>query len=300
MKVDEKLLNFGFWNCAISPPGQSIPVDDNMVTAAFNIIKNLFSEHGLAFFFICEINEQSYDKLRVLFLSVGLGSILANEKSLTGSRLDIACVYIPSLVSVSKGEPHFGNLGTSSVKVSQEFILKNTFSDESISIFVSHWASRILKIADDFRNECSIGLRMKISELQKKKKQFIVMGDFNDDPYSQPLFKNLHATNDRALVISEPFSWLYNPFWKTLAARTPFHPSMGSHDFGTCYNLSRNRNSWSTFDQMMYSGDFLTNGEWNINEAKCQVISDNEFVSLIMDEKNKFDHLPITGSIVKR
>lgn len=300
MEADKKLLNFGFWNCAISPPGQNTPVDDEMVTAAFNIIVDLFSEYNLAFLFICEINDQSFTKLKLRFDKTGLQTILTNDKSITGSRLDIACIYLPTLVNLKKGESHFGNLGTSSVKVSQEFFVTSPYSDKSIRIFVSHWASRVLTIADDFRNECSIGLRLKTKQLQEVKEQFIAMGDFNDDPYSQALFKNLHATNDRALVISEPFSWLYNPFWKTLAARSAFHPDSNSHDFGTCYNLARNRNSWSTFDQMIYSGDFLKGGEWHINESKCQVISDEKFVNLIMDEENKFDHLPIIGSIVKR
>ena len=297
MVADNTTLNFGFWNCAISPPGQSAAVDEEMISAAFFLIEKMFFDHNLAFVVICEINEESFALLSILLKENGFESILANDKSPTGSRMDLACIYIKERVLVSKGETHFGSVGTSSIKISQEFFVLTPLSDSPLSIFASHWPSRLQHVADDFRNQCSIGLKFRLVNLQNEKKQFVLMGDYNDDPYSHTLFKNLMATNDRALVISNSSSWLYNPFWRTLFARSYFNRDSDTHDFGTCYNQSNNRNQWSTFDQIIFSGDFLKEGDWFINEEKCFVISDESFVRLIMDKENKFDHLPVIGSI---
>jgi len=294
----EGILNFGFWNCAISPPGQSEDPEITMISEAFDLIKGLFLAHNLAFLIICEINEGSFVLLKEMLDKDGFESMLANDKTPTGSRLDLACIYVPTLVSIVKQESHFGNVGTSSIKISQQFELQTPYSKETILLFASHWPSRLQYVADDFKNHCSIGLKYKIERLQEINKQFIIMGDFNDDPYSHALFKNLMATNDRALVISKTSCWLYNPFWKSLSARTFFNKDSNTHDFGTCYTRTNNMNKWSTFDQIIFSGNFLKNGKWFINEEKCTVISDEVLVNLIMDDENKFDHLPIIGSII--
>lgn len=269
-----------------------------MVLDAFELLKGIFVSHGLAFLVLCEVNESSFEMLRPLLVEYGFESILFDDKTPTGSRLDLACVYLPNLVSIKKEESHFGNVGTSSIKISQQFSVLTSLGGEPIIIFASHWPSRLQYVAQDFKNHCSIGLKNRIEKLQEMNKQFILMGDFNDDPYSQALFKNLTATNDRALVISKTSFWLYNPFWKTLFARSTFSRGSNAHDFGTCYNKTNNMNKWSTFDQIIFSGNFLKSGKWFINEEKCTVISDEAFVDLIMDDGNKFDHLPVIGSIV--
>lgn len=137
------------------------------------------------------------------------------DKTDNGAEFDIGYFFDPQKVFVEKGVAHTARLGTSSVKVAQQLLLViNEDLSNVINIFISHWPSRLRKIADDFREECSKGLRLNIENYINNGRQVILMGDYNDEPYSQSLFKNIHATNDRALVLSDPTYWLYNPFGK--------------------------------------------------------------------------------------
>jgi hypothetical protein len=292
-----KNFSFGFWNCAISPPGQNDPVDAEMVISAFEIIKSLFEEHALAIIFLCEINVNSFTLIEEMAKDIGVESIIANDSTPTGSKFDLACLYLPEHVQIEKGLTHVGRVGTSRIKVAQTFSVIFDKNEKPIHFLLSHWPSRLQDISKSFRNECSIGLRMGVVNLQENNESFILLGDYNDDPYSETIFDNLRATNDRSLVITSPDYWLYNPFWRTLYARSVFSLSDAKHDFGTCYSKANNRNSWSSFDQILFSGDFLKAGDYYINEENCKVISDEKYVKLIMSSDNNFDHLPIIGSI---
>ncbi|MBG6244780.1 hypothetical protein CS369_08380 [Candidatus Symbiopectobacterium sp. 'North America'] len=132
------------------------------------------------------------------------------------------------------------------------------------------------------------------------KKQVILMGDYNDEPYAHSLFKNMSATNDRDLVLSEPDYWLYNPYWKTLSARVPFSIDEQQHDFGTCYSKAGNRNTLSAFDQIIFSGDFLSSGPWYLEESATGVVLTDKIRAAIMNNKHCFDHMPVIGYIRKR
>lgn len=126
------------------------------------------------------------------------------------------------------------------------------------------------------------------------------MGDYNDEPYAHSLFKNMSATNDRNLVLSDPDCWLYNPYWKTLFARIPFSIDEQQHDFGTCYSKAGNRKTWSSFDQIIFSGDFLSSGPWYLEESATGVVLTDKIRTAIMDNKHCFDHMPVIGCIRKR
>ena len=54
----------------------------------------------------------------------------------------------------------------------------------------------------------------------------VLMGDYNDDPFSPSLSEHLHATRDRELAIQDG-AFLYNPFWRRLGESRSF-PTSGN------------------------------------------------------------------------
>ncbi|MFY0167837.1 hypothetical protein [Klebsiella aerogenes] len=294
---------FAFWNCAISPPGikgTRTPAD---IADAVEVIADLFTSKKLMFLALCEVNVESFKSISRELDKIGLSlsSQFLPDKTLTGAEFDIGYIYESAEVNVIQGMAHTARLGTSQVKVAQQlFVFINGDASSGVNIFVSHWPSQLRKIADDFRDECSKGLRSNIERFIDVGQSVILMGDYNAEPYSHSLFKNIHATNDRALVLSEPNYWLYNPYWKALAARMPFKIDEQQHDFGTCYSKSGNRNHWSTFDQIIFSGHFLHCGPWYLNESSTGVVLTDKLRTAIMDSKHYFDHMPVIGCICKR
>ncbi len=292
-----------FWNCAISPPGiKEMRTPANMADAV-DVIADLFITKQVTFLALCEVNRESFSYIsnEIDKLGLSLSAHFLPDKTLTGAEFDIGYIYAPAQISVEQGVAHTARLGTSIVKVAQQLLVViNEDVTSIINVFVSHWPSQLRKIADDFRDECSKGLRRNVEKFIENNQLVILMGDYNDEPYSQSLFKNIHATNDRALVLSEPDFWLYNPYWKTLSARMPFTIDEQQHDFGTCYSKSGNRNHWSTFDQIIFSGRFLHCGPWYLKESSTGVVLTDKLRAAIMDSKHYFDHMPVIGCICKR
>ncbi|MBZ7463012.1 hypothetical protein FMJ29_29265 [Klebsiella michiganensis] len=294
---------FAFWNCAISPPGiKEMRAPANMADPV-EVIVDLFTSKKIMFLALCEVNKDSFNHISSELgkLGLSLSAQFLPDRTLTGAEFDVGYIYESGEISVIQGMAHSARLGTSIVKVAQQLIIViNGDASSVINIFVSHWPSQLRKIADDFRDECSKGLRRYIERFIEGGQLVILMGDYNDEPYSQSLFKNIRATNDRALVLSEPNFWLYNPYWKALAARMPFTIDEQQHDFGTCYSKSGNRNHWSTFDQIIFSGHFLHCGPWYLKESSTGVVLTDKLRVAIMDSKHYFDHMPVIGCICKR
>ncbi|MFE8100860.1 hypothetical protein RBA71_05100 [Brenneria goodwinii] len=296
-------FRFAFWNCAISPPGQTGMRSPADMDDAVEVIADLFANKEIGFLALCEVNKESFEYISNALseLELPLSSQFMPDKTSTGSEFDIGYFFDATQIAVEHGIAHTGSLGTSSVKIAQQLLMVVKEEQPSIvNVLVSHWSSQLLKIADDFRDECSKGLRRFVEELIRKNQQIILMGDYNDEPYSRSLFKNIRATNDRALVLSNPDYWLYNPYWKTLAARMPFTIDEQQHDFGTCYSKSGNRNNWSTFDQIIFSGHFLNSGPWYLQESATGVVLTDKIRAAIMDKKHCFDHMPVIGCIRKK
>lgn len=286
----------------MSPPGKKEMRPADTFADAIEVIADMFTKEQILFLALCEVNEDSFELISNALSDSGIslsGQFLPDTTT-TGSAFDIGYFYDQSKVDVQHRLAHTGKIGTSSVKIAQH--LQMMILEEQpciINVLVSHWSSQLLKIADDFRDVCSKGLRSFVESLILNDEKVILMGDYNDDPYSHSIFKNIRATNDRALVLSAPSYWLYNPYWKTLAPRMPFRVDEQEHDFGTCYSKSGNRNNWSAFDQIIFSGHFLHSGPWFLQESATGVVLNDKLRAAIMNNKHCFDHMPVIGCITK-
>jgi hypothetical protein len=292
-----RTFNFAFWNTALVPPKGPKKISQSSLEKACEIIAITFAKNHIDFMALCEVDEESLVSIETLLSSLQLTFCFINKKTETGGKFNLGYIYRSEKVSINEGITHTGMVGTSHVKIAQELIVLLNGTQNHLHVLISHWPSRLQYVAESLKKECSIGLRSFAQEIIGGGSQVIMMGDYNDDPYSESLFSNLRATNDRGLVIDNPSYWLYNPFWKTLSARVDFKRDVLRHDFGTCYSKSGNRNSWSSFDQIIFSGNFLTSGPWFLKESNTGIVPEDRIIEVIMDAKNKFDHLPIMGSI---
>lgn len=130
-------------------------------------------------------------------------------------------------------------------------LVQGLLEDESFSILVNHWSSR--REGAEETEYKRIAAAKKINEIiqtvknERPNENFIVMGDFNDNP------------NDKSIKLMEKESDLYNPF-KTVWSR-----DTGSlnHDF-----------EWNLFDQILCSYNLLGRSNSGFTYADADVFDD--------------------------
>lgn len=136
---------------------------------------------------------------------------------------------------------------------------------EEVHVFVNHWPSRRdgdVK-TDHKRVEAAHTLKRKIQaiEEQQRNSNYIVMGDFNDDPDSKSIQVLLEDTN------------LYNPMEKLRS------PDRGSANY---------RRSWSMFDQIIISHNFFDYKKRTHSFTQANIFDDQ----LLTEWKGKFKGTP--------
>ncbi len=136
---------------------------------------------------------------------------------------------------------------------------------EAVHVFVNHWPSRRDGAAEtDYkRMEAAKTIKLKMAEIEKQviDPNYIVMGDFNDNPDS----------NSIQLLIKD--SNLYNPMEKLGS------PERGSANY---------RRSWSLFDQIMVSHNFFNYEKGTHSFAHANIFDDR----LLIEWKGKFKGTP--------
>jgi hypothetical protein len=68
---------------------------------------------------------------------------------------------------------------------------------------------------------------------------------------------------------------------------------------GSYYYKSGSITRWHTFDQMLFSACFIGGSVWHLNEELTGIIDVPELINLVIDPKQKFDHLPIVSVLEK-
>ena len=127
------------------------------------------------------------------------------------------------------------------------------------------------------------------------------MGDYNDEPFADSLTTGLSSTRDLTRVRKKP-SLLYNPFWRHLGEAKAYKQGINisaKKRCGSFYYKSDSITRWHTFDQMLFSSCFISGSAWHLNEELTGIIDTPELFNLVIDSKQKFDHLPII-SVLER
>lgn len=294
-------ISLGWWNTSLSPhskENKSTEEHKNYVTLT---IIRLLKERNLDAICLCEVSP-----LDIKFISEFVGdcfSVYDGTYREGRKKFDICIVFRSEVLQfvastvISKPNPT-GERIYAGQKV--EFLINET--QELLTLFLVHWSSRLYDHEDSPKKaELGMLLRTAISDCfeEAASSKVIVLGDFNEEPFNKSISYHLAATRDIALVKKKP-GLLYNPFWRHMVY-SKMHPNSdtsGIHG-GTYYYKNDNLSKWKTFDQMIFSSDFILGKTWHLNESETIVFSDPEFLQYINNSNSKFDHLPII-SVIER
>lgn len=285
-------LNLGWWNIGISPPiKRSVDKKKPVITLACDYVKQIVIDKNLDVMALCEVSEDeaidfssvaSELQLKYLDLSEEIGrlildfSIIYNDKKLE-------LISRKSLVQPLPSEKN--------IRVGVRLVFKVVGSDRPLTLFLSHWPSRLSSL-DRHRSSAARSMRVHIDRIFDKygtESQFICMGDYNTEPYSEPMTEQLYATRDFHLIRKKR-KLLFNPSWFLLSDKD-------TNNIGTYYHPSGELNRWYVLDQMIFSSSFLYGGDdclkLDMDNLDFHKVWQSDGSCIDSTFSKNFDHYPI-------
>ncbi|WP_225032304.1 endonuclease/exonuclease/phosphatase family protein [Paraburkholderia sp. XV] len=291
-------LVFVWWNTSLSPLGTPRGTQDDL-DIVVRYLKAFREEWGAD---VIGLGEVSTSDLIQIMEHLDDPHLTLHDATgaVNGTRFDIALLYDKRRLHQTFNRPLIATYGNHSLKIGERIDLISSETEVPLTVVVSHWPSRLF--APDFapkRAEMGMALRSILDTIRDdfSEPYLVLMGDYNDDPFSPALADHLLATRDRELARrSNPL--LYNPSWRWIGESLP-HGADGT-DVGVCgtyYYRSGTPTRWHTFDQIMFSSAFLRSGTFTLRESLGRIISTSDLVERLRSATSIFDHLPVLAAI---
>ena len=287
-------ISFIWWNTSLSSRSKSKTLAARR-SVAINFLAHLSQEIPIDFLALGEVTSDDIQAVLAKEEFKDFGYVEGSEKR-GRLQFDLGVLYRKEKFRHEGQQFLYKVLPSQNVKIALrlDFTVPNTKYPSHI--FLSHCPSR-KNHSVDIRNNLGVELREAVNKFNTTYSGLsntILLGDFNDEPFSPSLSQYLFASRDRRLV-KKNSSLLYNPFWRQLGERDPFSYDVPSLNYSGSYCYSKsNDTNWYTFDQMIFSSSFLGDGEWHLREEFSQIL-------MIRDHDIKsFDHFPVWSVIERR
>lgn len=294
-------LAFVWWNTSLSPPVARRKAGRAELDFVVSQIRAIRRQTDFA---VMGLGEVCTDDLNAIVQGLDDPQIAIHDATSRNGRLkfDTAVIYDRGKVALEKHRSVVDRRGRQSLKTGEVVEFSAAATGDTFHLVVSHWPSR-LSVAQSApeRAELGIALRWTVDNIRTDASPYVVlMGDYNDDPFSPSLSEHLLATRDRYLVRTHR-DLLYNPFWKRLG-ESHDHSDDDPPD-GVCgtYFYHKGRVSrWFTFDQMIFSSGFLQGQALALDETNSGILVPLDLRAKLLNPKEIFDHLPVLGLVELR
>nr|WP_272579378.1 hypothetical protein [Providencia sp. PROV265] len=296
-------LSIAWWNTSISPSRSRDRMEKEEYVLAVTIIIMLINVYKLDMLCLGEISPNNVNDLRQA-LGDSFYIYDCTFKS-NNSRIihDMCVIYKKDkLIFIQHKDITKQKTTLGSIRAGLELQFQHIQSGQDFFLYMLHWPSRTTKSYEEDTNKryelgSTVRNAMNSCSIEKNGKNYIVLGDFNDEPFSKSVTEGLESTRDRKLLRRKP-ELLYNPFWRHVGHPIAF-PNK-DHDLmscGTCYSSSELTTNWATFDQILFSSSFLIGDTWRLKEDSVKIIRDFDLEKIIYNSNYFFDHLPVFAMI---
>jgi hypothetical protein len=283
-----------WWNTSLAPKGISRKCQ-TLREHVRDVISYLISFNSVDFIALGEVSEEEFEHLQTYEALDGY-AFISGVHSATRSKFDTCYIYNPKRLTVSEPTNLTSIKGTKNLRIAQRLQICVNDCNSIIEIFVSHWPSRLWcdrNHAD--RDVLGIRLRDAVDTIIRESTaapHIILLGDYNDEPFSDSLSEQLMASRDIKLVKSRPHL-LYNPYWNLLG-----NGRCGSQLHGGSYYYNKGTHTrWHTFDQIIYSHAFVNAKAWRIAVDSSHIAEVPGLNELVTSTNSKIDHIPVIGTI---
>jgi hypothetical protein len=287
-------MTFAWWNTSLSPRAKSRSKVE-VQQFALSVIEHMISYQGADFIALGEVSEldMTYFTQNNSFLNFKYVSAVIDSGT---TKVDLGYVYNTGFISIIDDIPIITPIAKKKHKVAQRVRLEILGYDSILSVFISHWPSRMYVDSNHpKRHAISLSLRLKVDQALDldERELVILLGDYNDEPYNVSLSEHLRASRDRSLVRKNA-TLLYNPFWSFLGDLLSEPTELGSY-----YYPKGETTRWFAFDQMIFSHGFILGKHWVLSDTSVYIARIPDLLERVLSAKHKFDHLPIFGTIEK-
>jgi hypothetical protein len=294
-------LRFCWWNTGLSPPVPKASYSREEFEFCVDQVRILRGTYEFALLGLCEVSEADVTKI---LLALGDSSLSAVCSPSADGKLifDTAIVYDRNQIVPGENRNFVELFGRARFKLGELRTFTTIANGTDLHVVVSHWPSqRSLSEFEPGRANLGMLLRQSLMKWRTGTSPYIVlMGDYNDDPFSPSLSGHLLATRDRELAKRNP-EFFYNPFWRCLGESLPF-PQIGLDESicGSHFYRSGHDSQWFTYDQMIFSSAFLGEGTMVLEEEHTSIVTSSELRGRLRDRDHACDHLPVTTRVMLR
>lgn len=293
-----KPLTLLWWNTGLTPPTAKKSngrLPDRPFAA--DQIKLLRKNYKFDVLGLAEVSEED---LEFILRHIGDTSLAIVDMTNRKHRMkfDTAMIYDRTSLTLANKLSLTERSGRGKLKLGELVTFETVSTGDFVHVVASHWPSR-RTLAQHSSKRAELGMRLRQSlekvHLANPNPYIVLMGDYNDDPFSPSLSEHLHATRDRELAIQDS-AFLYNPFWRRLGESQSF-PTSGNEVSvcGTHYYAGGEFTRWVTFDQLIFSPAFLGDNAITLEEKLSEIIITAELKDRVMDKRQVFDHFPVSS-----
>lgn len=285
-------LSFCWWNIGISPPIQRHKEkNQHAISLAKKYIKDFSINKNLDVISICEVSQEERIDFSCLADELEMEYLDLSEK-VGRVILDYGIMYETSKLSYIAHKPIVHTDPTNkSLRVGTRVVFEETQNRKIITLFLSHWPSK-LHMEETIRSNIADKLRLRIDNILDRygiDSQFICMGDYNTEPYSDAITNKLYTTRDYH-IIKNKRRLLFNPSWFLFSDKK-------TNNLGTYLHKQANQQRWYVLDQVIFSSSFIYGGsdclKVQLDTLDSHKILDDENRCLDSEFKENFDHYPL-------
>ncbi|CAN7160427.1 hypothetical protein LJR022_000141 [Paraburkholderia hospita] len=288
-----------WWNTSLSPPIAKRRATDADLKFVVEQIRLIRQETA---FDILALGEVSSTDLKAIIAGAGEPPLALYDATDRSSKpmFDTAVIYDPARVSFERNQSIIDSYARTTLKTGEVAIFRTLQTGELFQLVVSHWPSRLTAAEHDPRRaELATGLRRSLASIQEElpTPYTILMGDYNDDPFSPSLANHLLATRDRSLARRDS-RYFYNPFWKWIGESHHDVPDAENSGIcGTHFYPGGESSRWFTYDQIIFSSAFLADNTMVLREQQTGILVPPELRARLLARREIFDHLPVLGTV---
>lgn len=299
-----KEIVLAWWNTSMTPPATYAKSrSEKDKEFAVDFILKMRDEINFDVLGLCEVDDSDIDAISK---KIGANFSVENDTGkIVNLKFDLAIFFNNQKLELVGKSRLFDRKNGEALKAGARFSFKEKATNETIHIVLSHWPMHKECAHDMKKTELACCINSEIRRLkecdQNEQIPFVIlMGDYNDEPFSTSLSYHLGSTRDRGFLEKNP-EIIYNPFWRHLGEHKPHNYCKNESIYcGTHFYKKGRCSRWFTFDQIMFSSAFI-NADRNLilAENRTSIIHTDEIIGKITG-KGVFDHLPVTSTVLLR
>ena len=295
-------IRFGWWNTGLSPLAKN-----RATSAQFKIATNVILQLLIVENIDClALGEVTKEDLEHFLINNPLNNMFAiYDGTFKNGRLqfDTGMIYRKDKFDFCHVKDLVLNYAHNKrLKIANYLMFSISGNEHVMHLFISHWpALSFDREMPAIRAKLAGQLNHYIENIQNEtdgNAPIILVGDYNIEPFEEPLSDHLLATRDRT-VVSKSICHFYNPFWRKLGENNDhsFNSITDRGHAGTYFHRHGGNTKWRTFDQIMVSKYYLNSSDWLLNESLTRIFYDDYFNNILNMKNNIFDHLPVILTI---